>query len=80
MATKRFIGWARGKDRHGTDTGLWHAVVEVEVSGGDRDHIAEAACGGRPRLAGQIEPLPADARVCNRIGCYNQLRLHPERK
>lgn len=63
---KLFLGWARGQDKHGDETGVWHAVT---VEG---DGPARAACSGQQRTAGQVEPLPQGARVCDRIGCQNQ--------
>lgn len=67
---KKFIGWARGKTPHGDETGIWHAVVEsLEWKELAYTRSTRAACAESTRLAGQIESLPAGARVCQRVGC-----------
>jgi hypothetical protein len=63
-----FLGWAMGKDRWGDETGVWHALVSVEVPG--VGHVARAACAPRQRVSGQIEAPPAGAHLCDRIGCH----------
>jgi hypothetical protein len=56
------LGWARGKNRLGDDTGMWHAVCDVNGT-------ARAVCTGQVRLAGQLETPPKGARLCRR--CNN---------
>lgn len=68
---REFLGWSRGLNRNGDETGVWHAVVTEHEQG--REHpVAFAACTRHQRFAGQIEPLPENARVCERIGCSNR--------
>lgn len=64
----KFLGWARGQDARGDETGVWHALVI------DGNEAARAACTRHQRHAGQVEPLPVGAPVCRRIGCNNMRR------
>lgn len=71
---RTFVGWARGRDRHGDETGIWHACVSEASKTSPDVQVAFAACSRQQRIAGQVEPLPEGARVCDRIGCDNWRR------
>lgn len=64
---RTFTGWSRGVNRHGDETGTWHARVHERRG---EYLVSFAACGENTRISGQTEPLPSGARVCQRIGCY----------
>jgi hypothetical protein len=67
MKARTLLGWARGKGRCGDETGIWHAVIA-------EGETTRAACGRSQRVSGQVEPLPQDARACQRVGCDNARR------
>ena len=66
---REVMGWARGLDSWGDETGIWHCVVSEpsKVIAGER--IARAACSPRQRIAGQLERPPPGTHFCKRIGC-----------
>lgn len=46
----KILGWSRGKDRMGDETGLWHLIV-----GDDDGTRASPVCGKTTRVSGQVE-------------------------
>ncbi len=75
--SRTFIGWARGlAGALREETGVWHAVVEENDPNYPGLRRARADCTTRQVVAGQLEPLPPDARICQRVGCDNARREH----
>jgi hypothetical protein len=68
--TMQVLGFSRGKDKVGDETGLWNLVMDD-----DSGHTpkAQAACGKRTHIAGQVEPLAGN--LCQRCAILAQ-RLH----
>ncbi len=79
MGEPIFGGWSRGLNQWGDDTRIWHARVLEPAATLPGVTVSRAACERRQRLSGQTEPLPPDARVCQRLGCAAMWRRHGRR-
>lgn len=75
MMPAYFLGWSRGRNKSGDETGIWHAVIVVQTEAGE---VSRVACSRQQLVAGQVESLPEGAHVCKRIGCDN-LRMKGSR-